>query len=203
MALTNVMTQSLISASTSMKQIQLQQGVKKQLDGKAGVLDSEIKRDEASGVDSTKKKEELAETQKRSEDIENNNLEKINETNKEMQKAREADQIEQKENERAESVREKKRAENKQQQKNLQEAASQRRAEEAARLENAQARSSGFSEEENARAQQIDVGGVKVSVVSESTHNTKLPHIDEKIAKATGAEVFASESVSVNIDVKT
>ena len=68
MALTNVMTQSLIFASTSMKQIQLQQGVKKQMDGKAGVLDAEIKRDEASGADTTKKKEELAETQKRSED---------------------------------------------------------------------------------------------------------------------------------------
>ncbi|WP_051656707.1 hypothetical protein [Butyrivibrio sp. AE3004] len=60
MALTNVMTQSLISASTSMKQIQLQQGVKKQMDGKAGVLDAEIKRDEASGADTTKKKEVTA-----------------------------------------------------------------------------------------------------------------------------------------------
>ncbi len=203
MALTNVMTQSLISARTSMKQIQLQQGVKKQMDGKAGVLDSEIKRDEASGADTTKKREELAKTQKRSEDIANNNIEQIAETNKEMQKAREADAIEQRENERVETAREKKRAERKQQEEHLQEAASERRAEEAARVANAQARASGFSEEENAKSQQIDVGGVKVSVVSESAHNTKVPHIDEKIAKSTTAEVAAAEGVSVSIDVKT
>ena len=203
MALTNVMTQSLISASTSMKQIQLQQGVKKQMDGKAGVLDAEIKRDEASGADTTKKKEELAETQKRSEDIANNNMEQIAETNKEMQKAREADATLQKENERAEAAREKKKTERKQQEQHLQEAASERRAEEADRVANAQASASGFSDEENAKAQQIDVGGVKVSVVSESTHNTKVPHIDEKIAKSTGTEVSAAEGVSVSIDVKT
>ena len=65
MAITNVMTQSLISAGNTMKQIKLQQSVRKELKGKAGVLDSEIKRDEASGADTTAKREELAETEKK------------------------------------------------------------------------------------------------------------------------------------------
>ncbi len=203
MALTNVMTKSLISAGASMKQIQLRQSVKKQMDGKAGVLESEIKRDEASGADTTKKKEELAETQKKSEDITNSNIEQMAETNKEMQKAREADAIEQKENEKTEEARERKRAERKQQEQRFQEASSERSAEERARISNAQARAAGFTEEESAKAQQIDVGGVKVSVVSESTHNTKVPHIDERIAKSTVKEISASDSVSVSIDVKT
>ena len=59
MALSNVMTRSLISASSSMKQVKAQHAIKSQMEGKAGVLEAEIKQDSCRGGDVTKKKEEL------------------------------------------------------------------------------------------------------------------------------------------------
>ena len=57
MALSNVMTRSLISASSSMKQVKAQHAIKSQMEGKAGVLEAEIKQDSGRGGDVTKKKE--------------------------------------------------------------------------------------------------------------------------------------------------
>ncbi len=48
MALSNVMTRSLVSASSSMKQVKAQHAIKSQMEGKAGVLEAEIKLDSAS-----------------------------------------------------------------------------------------------------------------------------------------------------------
>ena len=45
MAISNVMTRSLLSASSAMKQVRAQEGIKKQMEGKAGVLKAEIKQD--------------------------------------------------------------------------------------------------------------------------------------------------------------
>ena len=49
MALSGIMTTSLLSANNSMKIARVQQGAKNQMDGHAGVLDAEIKLDSARG----------------------------------------------------------------------------------------------------------------------------------------------------------
>ena len=51
MALSGIMTTSLLSANNSMKIARVQQGAKNQMDGHAGVLDAEIKLDSARGGD--------------------------------------------------------------------------------------------------------------------------------------------------------
>ena len=55
MALSNVMTRSLISAGSSMKQVKAQHAIKSQMDGKAGVLEAEIKLDSGRGGDVSKR----------------------------------------------------------------------------------------------------------------------------------------------------
>ena len=52
--------QAMISADSSMRQVRVQGAVKTETEGKAGILESEIKRDGALGVDTEQKKEELA-----------------------------------------------------------------------------------------------------------------------------------------------
>ena len=49
MAISNVMTRSLLSASSAMKQVRAQEGIKKQMEGKAAVLKAEIKQDSGRG----------------------------------------------------------------------------------------------------------------------------------------------------------
>ena len=61
MALSGIMTTSLLSANNSMKIARVQQGAKNQMDGHAGVLDAEIKLDSARGGDVKKKAEKAAE----------------------------------------------------------------------------------------------------------------------------------------------
>ena len=107
MGLTNVMSRSLLSAQMSMKTAKLQHGVKKQMDGRAGVLESEIKLDSGRGGDVTKKKEELEDVEKKSADLENSQMNLLSEMNDNLKKAAEADAEEQ----RAEKAAEKKKAE--------------------------------------------------------------------------------------------
>ena len=107
MGLTNVMSRSLLSAQMSMKTAKLQHGVKKQMDGRAGVLEAEIKLDSGRGGDVTKKKEELEDVEKKSADLENTQMNLLSEMNDNLKKAAEADAEEQ----RAEKADEKKKAE--------------------------------------------------------------------------------------------
>ena len=202
MAITNVMTQSLISAGNTMKQIQLQQSVSKELKGKEGVLDSEIKRDEASGADTTAKKEELAETEKKVDDIANKQMTQMSEMNKDMKEAAKADAEEQKRNEKLEAQREAKRAERKKQAEQLQEKSTERAAENEIRLE--AARESGAGEGTDTNVKTVVVSGAKTKVISESNHATKIPHIDEKITPPTSSEisVSVSDAGGHSVDVK-
>ena len=202
MAITNVMTQSLISAGNTMKQIKLQQSVRKELKGKAGVLDSEIKRDEASGAGTTAKKEELAETEKKVDDIASKQMTQMSEMNKDMKEAAKADAEEQKRNEKLEAQREAKRAERKKQAEQLQEKSTERAAENEIRLE--AARESGAGEGTDTNVKTVVVSGAKTKVISESNHATKIPHIDEKITPPTSSEisVSVSDAGGHSVDVK-
>ena len=107
MAITNIMTQSLISANTSMQIARVQHGAKKEMDGHAGVLDAEIKQDEARGGDVKKKKEELEETKKKASELEASTMNTLTSTNEDLKKAAKEDQ----EARRIEKAEEKKKAE--------------------------------------------------------------------------------------------
>lgn len=65
MAISNIMSQSLINAKSSMKMARVQSNAKKQMDGKSNVLKAEIKQDMSSGTDVKRKEEELAVTEER------------------------------------------------------------------------------------------------------------------------------------------
>ena len=83
--------QAIISADSSMHQVKVQGAVKSEMEGKAGVLESEIKLDEARGGDTTKKREELAEVETKAQDITASQMEILSETEKDLKEAAEAD----------------------------------------------------------------------------------------------------------------
>ena len=83
--------QAIISADSSMHQVKVQGAVKSEMEGKAGVLESEIKLDEARGGDTTKKREELAEVEAKAQDITASQMEILSETEKDLKEAAEAD----------------------------------------------------------------------------------------------------------------
>ena len=84
--------QAIISADSSMKQVKIQGAVRSQMEGKAGVLKSEIKLDEARGGDASKKKEELEQMEERAQDITTSQMEIISDTKKKLEEAAKADQ---------------------------------------------------------------------------------------------------------------
>ena len=121
MALSNIMTRSLLSASSSMKQVKAQHAIKSQMEGKAGVLEAEIKQDSNTGGNATKKKEELAHFQQKVSELGKQEMSQLSELNSNMNEAAKADAEEQKQNERIEKEREKKRAERREEALQLQE----------------------------------------------------------------------------------
>ena len=84
--------QAIISADSSMKQVKIQGAVRSQMEGKAGVLKSEIKLDEARGGETSKKKEELEQMEERAQDITASQMEIISDTKKKLEEAAKADQ---------------------------------------------------------------------------------------------------------------
>lgn len=76
--------QAIISADSSLKQVKVQGGVKTQMEGRAGVLESEIKFDEAMGNDTTKKKEELAEVETKAQNITSSQMDILSDVQKNL-----------------------------------------------------------------------------------------------------------------------
>ena len=107
MALSSIMTGALLSANTSRQIAHVQHATKKQMDGHAGVLDAEIKLDSSRGIDVTKKKEELEETQKKSAELAETTINMLTTANEDLKKATKEDL----EAQRAEKAAEKKKAE--------------------------------------------------------------------------------------------
>ena len=91
MALSNVMTKSLISASSSMKQVRAQHAIKSQMEGKAGVLEAEIKQDSNTGGNVEKKKEELAHFQEKASELGKQEMSQLSELNSNMNEVAKAD----------------------------------------------------------------------------------------------------------------
>ena len=119
MAISNIMSQSLINAKSSMKMARVQSNAKKQMDGKSNVLKAEIKQDMSSGTDVKRKEEELAVTEEKATKIGKSTMNTLSEMNSDLKQAAKADA----EIARAEKAAEKKKAEKAEQQEKLIESA--------------------------------------------------------------------------------
>lgn len=84
--------QAIISADISMDQVKVQGAVKADMDGKSGILESEIKLDEARGEDTTKKKEALADLESKAQDLTSSQLNTLSDASAELKKAAESEQ---------------------------------------------------------------------------------------------------------------
>lgn len=84
--------QAIISADSSMNQVKAQGAVKTDMEGKAGILQSEIKLDEARGGDTTGKREELAEVEAKANDITAAQMDILISTNEKLEEAARTDQ---------------------------------------------------------------------------------------------------------------
>jgi len=83
---------AMISADSAMAQAKIQGSVAGQMEGKAGVLEAEIKLDAARGGNVEKKKEELAEAQQKAAQAESAQMNTLSDANKELEAAAKADQ---------------------------------------------------------------------------------------------------------------
>ena len=83
---------AMISADSAMAQAQVQGSIATKMEGRAGVLEAEIKLDQARGDDVEKKKEELAEVQQKAVQAESAQMNTLADANKELEAAAKADQ---------------------------------------------------------------------------------------------------------------
>ena len=138
MAISNVMSESLISAGNAMKMAEIRRGLNKELGNKAGVLSAEIKLDGGRGADTRKKEEELEKTKEKASKICAKSMEALSTMNNDLRSAAEEDLEERSaEKKRTEKAAEKKRAEKEEQQHRLEKAAD-KKAEGTDRSEGAQ-----------------------------------------------------------------
>ena len=104
MAISDVMSKSLISASSSIKAARMQNGIKKQMEDRAGVLEAEIRQEKGNAPE---KQKELEKTEKKASRVENMTMDTLSGMNTDLMKAAKED----KEKARAEKTAEKKKAE--------------------------------------------------------------------------------------------
>ena len=83
---------AIVSADSAMAQARIQGSVATRMEGRAGVLETEIKLDSARGNDVEAKKEELAEVRKKATQAESAQLNTLADANKELEAAAKADQ---------------------------------------------------------------------------------------------------------------
>ena len=83
---------AMISADSAMAQAKVQGRVATKMEGRAGVLEAEIKLDQARGDDVEKKKEELAEVQRKAAQAESAQMNTLATANKELEEALRAEQ---------------------------------------------------------------------------------------------------------------
>ena len=83
--------QAMISADSSVKQAKVQSSTATQLEGRAGVLESEIKQDKGSGANTGKKEEELADLQVKAQSATAAQMSTLADANKTMEEAAKED----------------------------------------------------------------------------------------------------------------
>ena len=180
MALSSIMTGALLSANASKQIAHVQHATKKQMDGHAGVLDAEIKLDSARGLDVTKKKEELEETQKKAEKLSEATINTLTSANEDLKKATKEDQ----EAQRAEKAAEKKKAEKAAEKKKAEKEAAEERIEKA---KVSTSESGEVSDEAAVSTEGTVLDGASIDIVSSG------------ITVSTGS---VSEPAGNNVDVK-
>lgn len=90
---------AMISAETSMKQAQVQGSMATQMEGRASVLESEIKQDAGRGISSEQKEEELAKVQQKAQSATESQMSALSDANQSMKEAAKTEQEEKAENE--------------------------------------------------------------------------------------------------------
>lgn len=88
MAISDVMSKSLISASSSIKAARMQNGIKKQMEDRAGVLEAEIKQEKGNAPE---KQKELEKTEKKAAKVENMTLDTLSAINSDLKKTAKED----------------------------------------------------------------------------------------------------------------
>ena len=83
---------AIISADSAMAQAQVQGSVATKMEGRAGVLESEIKLDSACGGNVEKKQEELAEVEQKAIEAQSTQMDTLADANKKLEAAAKADQ---------------------------------------------------------------------------------------------------------------
>lgn len=129
MAISDVMSKSLISASSSIKAARMQNGIKKQMEDRAGVLEAEIKQEKGNAPEKLK---ELEKTKKKASRVDSMTMDTLSGMNTDLMKAAKEDQ----EKARAEKAAEKRKAERIAEQKRVEKKEEEKRLEEASDLEN-------------------------------------------------------------------
>ena len=84
--------QAIISADSSMKQAQVQASVATKMNGRAGVLESEIKLDARRGVSTERKEAELADVEEKAQDAVSSQISTLADANEVMKEASKEDQ---------------------------------------------------------------------------------------------------------------
>lgn len=87
---------AIISADSSIKQAKVQGRVAGKMEGRAGILQSEIKLDQARGNDTQKKEEELAEAEQKAQAAMSSQISTLADASKTMEEAAKADSKEEK-----------------------------------------------------------------------------------------------------------
>lgn len=90
--LSQVSMQAMISADSSLKQAKVQGSVAVKMEGRAGILESEIKLDAQRGMSTQKKEEQLAEVQQRVQEATTSQLGTLADASENMQETAQADQ---------------------------------------------------------------------------------------------------------------
>ena len=80
---------AMITAGQAIEMADVKSGVKNSLEDEAGILESEIKQDKASGADTAKKEARLNEIQQRTNDLNRKSLDDLDEANEDMQSEKE------------------------------------------------------------------------------------------------------------------
>lgn len=99
--------QAMISADVSMKRAQVQGSVATQMEGRAGILESEIKMDASRGASVEKKEEELADVKQSAQQATAGQMSALADANRAMEEAKAADQASKAEKAEADSKTEK------------------------------------------------------------------------------------------------
>jgi len=120
MAISSIMSQSLISAGNAMKMAEIRQGFNKEMENRADVINTEIKLDGGRGADTRKKEEELEKTEEKASKVNAEAVNFLSEINNELQSAANKEQEEARaEKKQAEKISEKRKTEKEERAKRL------------------------------------------------------------------------------------